>query len=100
MSKRTLAFGLAVTLLLTLAGTALAAGKLTVAQETFFVLPYSTYYQGVVYAELTNSGDKPVELSGGRCWNSTTKTGTAFSPRRSTTVIRKCCSPVKKRMSM
>ncbi len=46
-------------------GTALAAGKLTVKSETFVVLPYSDYHAGYVYAELENTGDKPVEYTGG-----------------------------------
>jgi len=44
---------------------ALAAGKLTVTNEVFIVLPYSSYHAGYIYAELENTGDKPVEYSGG-----------------------------------
>lgn len=44
---------------------AFAAGKLTVSEEIFIVLPYSSYHAGYVYAELENTGDKPVEYNGG-----------------------------------
>lgn len=42
-----------------------AAGKLSVIQEKFYVLPYSSYHAGYLYAELKNIGDKPVEFNGG-----------------------------------
>ena len=42
-----------------------AAGKLTVTQEAFFVRPFSSYHSGYVYAELTNTGDRPVKFNGG-----------------------------------
>lgn len=40
-------------------------GKLTVAQASFQVTPYSSYYQGTVYARLVNSGTAPVEFESG-----------------------------------
>lgn len=40
-------------------------GKLTVAQASFQVTPYSSYYQGTVYARLVNSGTTPVEFESG-----------------------------------
>lgn len=40
-------------------------GKLTVAQASFQVTPYSNYYQGTVYARLVNSGTAPVEFDSG-----------------------------------
>jgi hypothetical protein len=40
-------------------------GKLTVAQASFQVTPYSSYYQGTVYARLVNSGNTPVEFESG-----------------------------------
>lgn len=43
----------------------LAAGKLSVVQEKFYVLPYSSYHAGYVFAEVKNIGDKPVEFNGG-----------------------------------
>lgn len=46
-------------------GTALAAGKISVVQETFMVLPYIGYHAGYVYAEVKNTGDKAVEFAGG-----------------------------------
>lgn len=52
-------------LFILLASTAYAGGKLTVTQETFVVLPLETYYEGIVYAELKNTGDQPVELNFG-----------------------------------
>lgn len=42
-----------------------AAGKLSVVQEAFYVLPYLDYHAGYVYAEVRNIGDKPVEFNGG-----------------------------------
>ena len=42
-----------------------AAGKLTVTQEAFFVRPYLSYFAGEVYAEVSNTGDKPVSFNGG-----------------------------------
>lgn len=57
-----------VTLVLTAAmftGTALAAGKLSVEQEKFIVMPFLTYHAGYVYAQVKNTGDKPVEFDGG-----------------------------------
>lgn len=45
--------------------TALAAGKLTVTQETYVpLLRYDTYY-GYIFAEVTNTGDKNVEFGNG-----------------------------------
>ncbi len=40
-------------------------GKLTVAQASFQVTPYSNYHQGTVYARLVNSGTAPVEFDSG-----------------------------------
>ena len=45
---------------------ALAMGKLESTQENLVVVPYyDTYSYGYVFAEVTNSGDKPVEFSNG-----------------------------------
>lgn len=45
--------------------TALAAGKLTVSQETYMpMLRYESYY-GYLFAEVTNTGDKNVEFGNG-----------------------------------
>jgi len=44
---------------------AFAAGKATVTQEAFYVRPFTTYYAGEIYAEITNTGDKPVIFNGG-----------------------------------
>ncbi len=38
--------------------------EITVKSETFVVLPYSDYHADR-YAELENTGDKPVEYTGG-----------------------------------
>jgi len=46
-------------------GVASAAGKLTVTQEAFYVLPFLDYNSGYVYAEVENTGDKPVGFNGG-----------------------------------
>ena len=43
----------------------LAAGKLTVTQEAFYVRPFTSYHAGEIYAELTNTGDKPIAFNGG-----------------------------------
>jgi hypothetical protein len=51
--------------LVTLLVSGFAAGKLSVVQETFYVLPYIDYHAGYVYAEVKNIGDKPVEFNGG-----------------------------------
>jgi len=48
-----------------LSGTAFAAGKLSVVQEKFIVMPYLNYHAGYIYAEVKNVGDKPVEFNGG-----------------------------------
>jgi len=48
-----------------LPASALAAGKLTVTQEAFYVRPYFSYFAGETYAEVTNTGDKPVKFNGG-----------------------------------
>ncbi len=48
------------------ATTAFAAGKATVTQEAFYVLPYyDESYAGHVYGEITNTGDKNVEMDSG-----------------------------------
>ncbi len=45
---------------------AFAMGKLVSTQENLVVVPYyDTYFYGYVFAEVTNSGDKPVEFSSG-----------------------------------
>ncbi|MHC1786396.1 MAG: hypothetical protein AB9880_05005 [Christensenellales bacterium] len=64
-SHRKLAFLLALFLALWVSGAALAVGELTLAEERFFVLPKETYYEGVVYARLENTGDMPIQLTGG-----------------------------------
>ena len=63
--KRILATGLACVLLLMLPIGALAAGKATATQEAFYVRPYLGYFAGELYAEVTNTGDKPVVFNGG-----------------------------------
>lgn len=65
MAKKMLALTAALILLAGLSGAAAAQGNLTVAQETFLVLPYEDYYEGNVYAEVENTGDMPVQFSGG-----------------------------------
>jgi len=50
-------------LLLAAGGNALAAGKLTVTEESFYVIPYNDYYEGVVYAAITNTGNKPMQFN-------------------------------------
>ncbi len=42
-----------------------AAGKLTVTQEAFFVRSFLSYFAGEVYAEVSNTGNKPVAFNGG-----------------------------------
>lgn len=64
--KKTLALTIALILSILLASPAAAAGELTIMQENFVVLPYEDYYAGVVYVELKNTGDKPVEFGMGR----------------------------------
>lgn len=44
---------------------ALAAGRATVTNETIFVRPFLGYYAAEVYAEVTNTGDKPIVFNGG-----------------------------------
>lgn len=65
--KRKLHVSLIVLLLLVFSfNGAFAMGKLVSAQEKMIVVPYyDNYYYGYVFAELTNSGDKPVEFSSG-----------------------------------
>ena len=65
MKKSKCGFVLIILLVTLLSGTALAAGKLSVVQEKFIVMPYITYHAGYVYAEVKNTGDKPVEFNGG-----------------------------------
>lgn len=63
--KKLVALVLALCLALTCA-TALAAGKLTVAQETYTPAElYTDAYAGFIFAEVTNSGDKNVSFAGG-----------------------------------
>jgi hypothetical protein len=54
-----------IALLLALPNAAAAIGKLTVAQETFLVLPYQNYYYAMLCAEVENTGDKPVQFNSG-----------------------------------
>jgi len=63
--KKTLVLLLCVALLLAFTATALAAGRATVTKEAFYVRPYSSYFAGEIYAEITNTGDKPVIFNGG-----------------------------------
>ena len=65
MSRKILALATALMLTAGLTGTAAAGGKLTVVQETALVLPYEDYFEGVIYAEVKNTGDKPVQFSSG-----------------------------------
>lgn len=48
-----------------LPASALAAGKATVTKESFFVRPFLSYHAAEVYAEVTNTGDKPIVFNGG-----------------------------------
>ena len=64
--KKITAIALSTVLLLSLfMGGAYAAGKATVTQEAFYVRPYFDYHAGEIYAEITNTGDKPVVFNGG-----------------------------------
>lgn len=65
MMKKITALVLSTLLLLTLfTGVAGAAGKLTVTQESFFVRAYtSKSIAAYVYAQVENTGDKPVKFS-------------------------------------
>lgn len=65
MAKKMLALTAALVLLAGLTGAAAAQGNLAVVQEKFLVLPYETYYEGSVYAQVKNTGDMPVQFSGG-----------------------------------
>ena len=57
---------LTVTLVLaTILSPALAAGKLTITQESVLVLPYETYFRSELYLEVQNTGDKAVQMNGG-----------------------------------
>ena len=62
--KKALAF-LTILLVLAAVGTALAAGKLTITQESVLVLPYETYFRSELYLEVQNTGDKAVQMNGG-----------------------------------
>lgn len=55
----------ALVLILCLPISALAAGKATITQETFYVTPFLDYHAGELYCELTNTGDKPVKVESG-----------------------------------
>lgn len=44
---------------------AFAAGKATVTQEAFYVTSFLSYFAADMYAEVTNTGDKPVQFNGG-----------------------------------
>lgn len=62
--KRIALFALTLVMILTAACPALAAGKLVVDQETFYSLePYDGSFYTYIYAEVTNTGDKPVEFN-------------------------------------
>lgn len=62
--KRIALFALTLVMILTAACPALAAGKLVVNQETFYSLePYDGSFYTYIYAEVTNTGDKPVEFN-------------------------------------
>ena len=66
MQRKTIALVLACLMALVLfTGTAQAAGKATVTQEAFYVRPYSDYHAGEIYAEITNTGDRPVIFNNG-----------------------------------
>ena len=66
MSNKRIAWFLSVLMLVSVcAGAAQAAGKATVTQEAFYVRPYIDYHAGEIYAEITNTGDKPVIFNGG-----------------------------------
>lgn len=52
-------------LILCLPTAALAAGKATITQETFYVTPFLDYFAGEIYCEITNTGDKPVKVESG-----------------------------------
>jgi len=56
---------LTISLLVVFSVPALAAGKITVTQESFYVRPYWSNFASEIYAELTNTGDKPVKFNGG-----------------------------------
>ena len=63
--RRTTAIILACMLVLAFPCGTLAAGKAAVTQEAFYVRPFTTYFAGEIYAEVTNTGDKPVVFNGG-----------------------------------
>lgn len=64
--KKTCCFFFVLMLLLTLMiHPVFAAGKLSVVQEKFYVLPYLSYHAGYLFVEVKNIGDKPVEFNGG-----------------------------------
>ena len=65
MTRKILALTAALLLMTGLTGTAAAGGTLSVVQETALVLPYEDYFEGVIYAEVKNTGDKPVQFSSG-----------------------------------
>jgi hypothetical protein len=64
--KRIVLFALTLALLLCAAAPAFAAGKLEVVQEKFYSIePYEDNFYAYIFAELTNSGDKPIEFANG-----------------------------------
>lgn len=64
--KRIVLFALTLALVLCAAAPAFAAGKLEVVQEKFYSLePYEGSFYAYIFAELTNSGDKPIEFANG-----------------------------------
>ncbi|MDR2656365.1 MAG: hypothetical protein LBB86_00895 [Oscillospiraceae bacterium] len=64
MKKILTAVIVSLVLLLGIVAPALAAGKITVTKEAFYVVPYLYQFAGAIYGEYTNTGDKPVEVSG------------------------------------
>lgn len=63
--KRLLCVILALTLAITCAATAFAAGKLKVAEENLEVYEAYSGYDAYLYAVMTNEGDDPVEFNAG-----------------------------------
>ena len=66
MVRKACLLGILVFLFLLLTNQAFAAGKLVATVENLCVIPYyADAYYGYVYAELSNTGDKPVQFSNG-----------------------------------
>ena len=66
MVRKSLALGVVLALIPLLSGGAFAMGNMVVTQDEMVVIPYyeGTYYT-MVFAEVTNTGDKPVEFNSG-----------------------------------